>query len=603
MKQSISKFFKQLSGVIVSFVCVGFVHGGPGLAAGYIDFANRSSNIALTSTSVLRLKDPAKVIGWGQGSITRQIGDNAATLWVPAYGADVVLTGTNTTLPLVVNNSNAIILNVQRITNNSNAIIKNTQDITNNSNTILVGFNFIVNNSNAIVKNTQDITNNSNAIVSMGDEVELVRTTSNALLFCCKNTSNTLLYLNNNNSNAIVKNTQDITNNSNAIILGLNFIVNNSNAIVKNTYDIKNNSNAIVKNTEDIRVNSNAFLFCCKNTSNALLFLTKNNSNAIVWLDTQMHTIDHGPLDHEVVTTTTHMIFDIYLSHEHHMNVHTSTVIDGHGHVINFAKDQINVFNVDAGCNVTLTNVILRGYEDDAVSLDTGASVIFGDGTRIELQETPVQLERDWTFEGDARVEGLATQLVVEPYNIVVSPNSSLVLGDIDLVGLKQNNMRCGGDTSLILLRNIAMHMTHDYSFTSGTLQFEQDVVMTGTGTFTLGTNMVSTILENSSLIVDGPTFSYDPSIVDRDLLAMTDETSRLILLGSILDSSTAGLRLTKGTLKVDHINYITNTGALLPNEGISLGNGTVADDLHIEMLPGGSLEVLDGILTYENVN
>jgi hypothetical protein len=373
----------------------------------------------------------------------------------------------------------------------------------------------------------------------------------------------------------------------------------------------KNNSNTLLYLN---RTMSNAFAFCCKNTSNTLLYLTrinsnamiyltKNNSNAIVWLDTQMHTIDHGPLDHEVVTTTTHMIFDIYLSHEHHMNVHTSTVIDGHGHVINFAKDQPDVFNVDAGCNVTLTNVILRGYEDEAVSLDTGASVVFGDGTRIELQETPVQLERDWTFEGDARVEGLATRLMIEPYNIVVSPNSTLLLGDIDLVALKQNNMRCGGDTSSITLRNIAMHMTHDYSFTSGALQFEQDIVMTGTGKFTLGTNMPSTILENSSLIVDGPTFSYAPSIIDRDLLVMTDQTSRLILLGSILDSSTAGLRLTKGTLKVDHINYITNAGALLPSEGISLGDGVAADDLYIEMLPGGSLEVMDGILTYENVN
>jgi len=450
------------------------------------------------------------------------------------------------------------------------------------------------NNSNAIIKNTQDITNNSNAIVSMGAAAELVRTTSNALLFCCKNTSNTLLYLNNNNSNAIVKNTQDIRVNSNALLFGDK---NNSNTLL---YLNKNNSNTLLYLN---RVNSNAMLYLVKNLSDSLMFLTKNNSNAIVWLDTQMHTIDHGPLDHEVVTTTTHMIFDIYLSREHHMNVHTSTVIDGHGHVINFAKNQPNVLNVDAGCNLELTNVVLRNYEDASVALGAGASVVFGDGTRIELQETPVQLERDWTFAGDARVEGLATQLTVEPYNIVVLPNSALVLGDIDLVGLKQNNIRCGGDTSLILLRNIAMHMTHDYSFTSGTLQFEQDIVMTGTGTFTLGTNMVSTILENSSFIVDGPTFSYAPSIVDRDLLAMTDETSRLILLGSILDSSTAGLRLTTGTLKVDHINYIRNTGALLPSEGISLGNGVADDDLHIEMLPGGSLEVLDGILTYENVN
>jgi hypothetical protein len=537
----------------------------------------------------------------------------------------------NTLLYLNRTSSNAFAFGIK---NNSNSIVKNTVDIRvnsnalafcckNTSNTLLY---LTKNNSNAIIKNTKDIRtssnafaygikNNSNAILSstVGPVADLARTTSNALLFCCKNTSNAMLAGDKNNSNTILYLTRTysnafargIKNNSNAILSSdaatlAQLVRATSNALL---FCCKNSSNAIIKLTVDMRVNSNAIVHLSQNTSTYTSTLIKNVSNATIWLDKQMQTIDHGPLHYDVITTTTHMIFDMYLSREHHMNVHSSTVIDGHGHVINFAKDQSNVFNVDAGCSVVLTNLILRGYEDNAVSLGAGASLVFGDGTRIELQETPVQLERDWTFVGNGRVEGLSTRLMIEPYNIIVSPVSNLVLGDIDLVSLKQNNIRCGGDTSSITLRNIAMHMTHNYSFTSGALQFEQDVVMTGTGTFTLGTNMVSTILENSSLIIDGPTFAYAPSIINRDLLAMINQTSRLVLLGSIIDSSTAGLRLTIGTLKVDHINYIRNTGALVPSEGVSLGNGVAADDLYIEMLPGGSFEVVDGILSYENVN
>ena len=83
----------------------------------------------------------------------------------------------------------------------------------------------------------------------------------------------------------------------------------------------------------------------------------------------------------------------------------------------------------------------------------------------------------------------------------------------------------------------------------------------------------------------------------------MTGVQTCALPIWSVIDSSTVGLRLTIGTLKVDHINFIRNTGALLPSEGVSFGNGIVTDDLHVEMLPGGSLEVVDGFLSYENVN
>jgi len=147
--------------------------------------------------------------------------------------------------------------------------------------------------------------NNSNAIVSMVDDTELARTTSNAFLFCCKNTSNTLTYLTKNNSNAIIALKAStgyldelLRNTSNAMLFGdknnsntlLYLNNNNSNALLnccKNTsntllYLNKNNSNAIVKNSKDIRVNSNAMINCCKNMSNTLLYLTNNNSNAII---------------------------------------------------------------------------------------------------------------------------------------------------------------------------------------------------------------------------------------------------------------------------------------------------------------------------------
>ena len=83
----------------------------------------------------------------------------------------------------------------------------------------------------------------------------------------------------------------------------------------------------------------------------------------------------------------------------------------------------------------------------------------------------------------------------------------------------------------------------------------------------------------------------------------MTDVSSQLYLNGCTLSSTTTGLRLTVGTLAIDGLNIIENAGAVSLSQGVAFGDGTLSDDLNIDIRPGGSINVVSGILDYQNLN
>jgi hypothetical protein len=106
-----------------------------------------------------------------------------------------------------------------------------------------------------------------------------------------------------------------------------------------------------------------------------------------------------------------------------------------------------------------------------------------------------------------------------------------------------------------------------------------------------------------SSLSLNGIEFVYQPPTDNRDLVSLTDRSSKLFIDGCSLSSSTTGMRLTRGTLVVDYINNIFNSGATSLSEGICFGDGNADNDLNIQIKPGGSLSLINGMIDYANVN
>ncbi len=368
------------------------------------------------------------------------------------------------------------------------------------------------------------------------------------------------------------------------MILGLvDCCVNNSNAIVKNTEDIKNNSNAIIS------------------ISTIVGTLPVNNSNAIIKLRSEMQTFDHGPEDVVINSATYTMLYDIYVSYDHLLQVQSSCVLDGNGHMIHFAKDSSNILQVADGCNVVLENVVLENFNDVSVQLGAGAALTFGDGCRVDLPNQQA-MTIPWIFQGNTVVNGCGSLLELGAQSIQVMQGGNLILENLTIDGLADNNIRCVGNAAITFKQDILI-TSNDYSFTSGALRFKKDVILTGTNIFSYETNMSSTIESNSMLLVSGATLRYAPSVANRDLITMEDLTSVLYLNGCALSSSTTGLRLTNGTLTIADVNQFYNTGATTLSQAICFGNGVAADDLNINIIPGGQIVLEDGILDYQNVN
>jgi hypothetical protein len=161
-----------------------------------------------------------------------------------------------------------------------------------------------------------------------------------------------------------------------------------------------------------------------------------------------------------------------------------------------------------------------------------------------------------------------------------------------------------------LILQNSELLLSNDYSCTAGKVFIVDDVKITGSNQFNYTTTQYSTISRYSTLMLDmGLSFLYGPQIgTNNDLIIMQDSSAGIVMNGCTLKVTTTGLQLTKGSLFLDHKNYVYNQDlggkvARTDRESFVVGNLTAANDLNIHVLPGGSLEIVTGRLTYNNVN
>jgi hypothetical protein len=333
--------------------------------------------------------------------------------------------------------------------------------------------------------------------------------------------------------------------------------------------------------------------------------LVIQNSNAIVVLKNEINTIDHGPANITITESLYTLSYNLYLSPLHIMNITHSTTINGQGFSINLTGSFSNQIIIAPGLTVYMTNMTFFNFSENAFSIGNNAHLIFGNGTDLKL-DPPQQITTTLTFSGNTWFSGVGNALELLPGgNLIVSPGGHLTLHDMNIFGLCAHNIRCQGNTSSIIFKNTNMYLSSNYSFTSGRIRFEEDVIISGTNVFEYRpTHINSGIASNSTLYLDtGITFSYAPDSANRDLLGMTDKTSRLYLNGCTLKSTTTGMRLTKGMLFVDYTNNIVNDGASSLSEGFCLGNGNEADNIDVHVLSGGSLTIASGIFDYRNAS
>ena len=208
------------------------------------------------------------------------------------------------------------------------------------------------------------------------------------------------------------------------------------------------------------------------------------------------------------------------------------------------------------------------------------------------------------TFSGLCTINGNGHKVYLnEDALLTVSSGAQLKFQNLELVGLKNSNFRCLADDAKVIFEDCILTITSDYTFDTGSILFKGDVVISGTNKFIYSSSWSSTIDQYSTLIVNkGATFSYAPSVAQRDLMYMEDDTSSLYLDNCTLHSTTTGLRLTRGILFIENVVTLDADGDDR-SEAICFGNvNYTTSDLEINILAGANLDIY-GRLEYENSN
>lgn len=208
------------------------------------------------------------------------------------------------------------------------------------------------------------------------------------------------------------------------------------------------------------------------------------------------------------------------------------------------------------------------------------------------IMNSPVQLNQNLRVYGASRIVGNGYQLTLPAgVGISVIDGGSLTFEDVIINIQNSSALSCLTDNAAITLRNTTLLLSSDFTFTQGSLSFQNNVLLRGTYKFTYSSTISSTITANAMLFFDqGLTFSYSPDRPSKNLLFMQDQSSYLYLNGCTLYSTITGLRLDSGTVFVD--NNVTFT-----SEARNLGEAMeIGSSLNMYILSEAVLNVFGNV-------
>ncbi len=498
-----------------------------------VTFATKGSTFVLKDIySNVQFAQTNKITGWSQGSIARDYGNNEPSIWLPVqYNNDVLGFAQDQIDP-----SRFYIPQDRQLYIQEDTVIDGqgrTLELEANAQ-ILVDFGVTLTLRD--MKITTVSNNPTNPIIRLIGQagklalqnVELVRTISHAFIYCCKNTSNALLNLG-----------VQIKNNSNAIL--------NLDAV--GTDLAENNSSTILYLDSIIRTNSNAFGYCCKNTSNALINLSQ--------VGTDLAKQNSHLLNYALSIYDNHQL---YTDHTREQNL----VFFKDGFTVDPGKILTLNTPLAATGNINLNDTGVLKLENDfylgSNAYLTNGGEIRGGGYSLVLScsfEIP-ESQKIYVTE-DTIINGHHTTLTLEPHaQIIVDYGVTLTLKNLRIRNtrnaLLSPMISLVGSDAKLALQNVELEIADDFMFTKGALFVHDDVLVSGTSTFSYRSIQPSYIDDDSTLGFDkGLTFLYYPSTDDNHLIKMLSKTSTMYLDGATLQTTHTGMYLNKGTLCLDN--------------------------------------------------
>lgn len=233
------------------------------------------------------------------------------------------------------------------------------------------------------------------------------------------------------------------------------------------------------------------------------------------------------------------------------------------------------------------------------------------DGWALEFNNTnmvfksPVNINSVWKLSGNCIINGGGYDFnFTDLGRIELAAGAQVTFKDVILKNVKTENFFCLTDNASITFDNSALNIARDYTFTNGSLFFQNDVTLAGTNKFIYSSRVSSTIDSGSTLYLEsGMTFSYDPVINNKDLLYFVDNSSKLHLNLATLHAAKYGMRLRNGTMVIEGLCEFSAEPSSNPLYTVEFGDQNIAHDFTMKILAGSEVELADGYFAYRNIN
>ncbi|QQR49416.1 WD40 repeat domain-containing protein [bacterium] len=205
-----------------------------------------------------------------------------------------------------------------------------------------------------------------------------------------------------------------------------------------------------------------------------------------------------------------------------------------------------------------------------------------------------VIINKQWKFKGTCDVVATGGTLsFASGGSILLAPGTNLTFDGVTLSSVGGSNISCMDNAGTVTFRNSHLFFSREFSFSTGSMGFESEVMFSGTVKINYTTRMTSTVGSGATWALDqGMSFSYAPAIARKTLIRLEDPTSMWYLNGTTIFSTVTGLQLSRGTLVVD--NHVTlSSQARNSGEAMILSN-----NLNVNILSGGLLDIY-GFIRY----
>jgi len=183
----------------------------------------------------------------------------------------------------------------------------------------------------------------------------------------------------------------------------------------------------------------------------------------------------------------------------------------------------------------------------------------------------------------------------------MVADGATLVLRDIQVLGIGQGSITCSGNGSILELDNVHWVQNGDVIFDKGSLLFINDVDFVGSHILSYESFQTSTIKHNSRWsITDHMQLNIGRNNGNEPLF-FEDSTSTLLLDNCSFHINSEGMQITNGRVMFTR-NVSIDINSTDTTQCLILGNGDVVHDMIFEFNPGSSASFNSGHIVYDVV-